>query len=122
MTPIYLIRIRRDAHTTTPVQVGLHEVPVLQAIFGEENIHNIHGKPLVGDEAATLGEADIVGEREFSANDEYDRLAIRYGGNDEGLFVEQVYGKKVTKALDKAIEVKKAAKADAKAATKDAEK
>lgn len=119
MTPIYAVKIRRDAHTTTPVTVALHEIAVLQTIFGEENVQKMNGRLLVGDEAEELSESDIVGERAgINSADEYDRLVTRYGGNEDGLIVEQVYGKKVTKALDKAIEVKKAAKADAKAAAK----
>lgn len=111
-TPIYQVRIRRDAHTTTAVSVALHEIAILQTIFGEENIQKMNGKLLVGEEAEALSETDIVGEREVNAAAEYDRLAIRYGGNEDGLIVEQIYGKKVAKALDKAIEVKKPAKAE----------
>lgn len=111
-TPIYQVKIRRDAHTTTPVSAALHEIALLQTIFGEENIQKMNGKLLVGEEAEALSETDIVGEREVNAVDEYDRLVSRYGGNEDGLIVEQIYGKKVTKALDKAIEVKKSAKVE----------
>ena len=44
MTPLYEIRIRRDAHTVTPVTVPEYELPLLQEIFGAENVHNADRK------------------------------------------------------------------------------
>lgn len=44
MTPLYEIRIRRDAHTVTPITVPEYELPLLQEIFGIENVHNADKK------------------------------------------------------------------------------
>lgn len=40
MTPLYEILIRRDAHTITPVTVPDYEVPLIQELFGTENVQN----------------------------------------------------------------------------------
>lgn len=92
--------IRRDAHTITPITVPEHEIAILQTIFGEESVHNSEGRTIAENK---LTDADVAGEIELSEG-EFDRLAAKYGGNDEGLFVEQVYGKRATGGLDKAIE------------------
>jgi hypothetical protein len=99
--PIYSVLVRRDAHTTTPVTIPVYEVPILQIIFGEENIQNAIGRPLVGD--VQLTEADAVGTYE-PPNDEFERLARKYGGDEGGLYVEQAHGKKAAKGLAAAIE------------------
>lgn len=96
-TPIYAVMIRRDAYTTTPANVPAYEVPILLAVFGEENVLNAEGK-LIGD--AGLGQPSGT----FAASDdEYDRLARRYQGNDKGSYVEQVYGLKSSDKLKDAI-------------------
>lgn len=92
--------IRRDAHTITPVTVPEHEIAILQTIFGEESVHNSQGRTVADNK---LTEADVAGEVELSES-EFDRLAAKYGGNADGLFVEQVYGKRATRGLDKAME------------------
>lgn len=97
MTPTYLIHIRRDANTITPVNVPEYEVPILQEMFGTENVHNADGKRV--DEA---GIGICIAECPL-ADDEFARLAAKYGASDEGLVVEQVYGKKASKGLEKAI-------------------
>lgn len=94
---IYSLRIRRDANTVTPIEVPEHEVPILQSIYGEESIHNIDGKRI--DEVG-LASADVVADVERDPSTEFDRLAARYGGNDDGLIVEQIYGKKAARGLE----------------------
>jgi hypothetical protein len=116
---LYGLKVRRDALTTTPVNVPAHEVPILQTIFGEENVHNRRGQSLAGEDAAELSAADVVGEVD-QQEDEFLRLERKYGGNDKGSFVEQVYGKKATRGLEKRMasdqaDAEKAAKAKSKA-------
>jgi hypothetical protein len=110
---IYHIKLRRDAHTTTPLEAPEHEIAVLQSIFGEENVHNLDGKRI--DEVG-LTDADVAAEMQRDAAGEFDRLAARYGGNDDGLFVEQVFGKRASRGLEKAMEA--VASRQAKAAGK----
>ena len=83
MTPLYEIRIRRDAHTVTPVTVPEYELPLLQEIFGAENVHNADRKRV--DEA---GCGTPVGSFRAS-EDEYERFCAKYGIE----LVEQVFGK-----------------------------
>ncbi len=111
MLPIYTVMIRRDAHTTTPVAVPEHEIAILQTIHGEENVQNVRRQSLA---EVGLTDEDVAGEREF--NDEFERLAAKYGATDEGLLVEQVFGKKASKGLETAME--KAGKPKKKAADK----
>lgn len=91
-------RIRRDANTITPVTVRPHEVAILQTIHGEENVQNIDGQVL---DLKALEPVDIAGEVPAS-DDEFNRLASKYGGGEGGLLVEQVYGKKAAGGLDAA--------------------
>lgn len=93
MTPIYSLHVRRDAHTTTPVTVPEYEVPVLQELFGIENVHNADGKR-VDDNG--IGEA--AGSFEAS-DDEFGRLSAKYGSE----MIESVYGKKASKGLETAM-------------------
>lgn len=97
--------IRRDAHTITPVTVFPHEIAILQTIFGQENVQNKDGKLL---DLKNLTEADIAGQVALSDN-EFERLMAKYGGNEDGPLVEQVYGKLATGALDAAVERQAAA-------------
>lgn len=80
------VTVRRDAHTITPTTASEHEIAILQTVFGEEHV-------LVGD---AVGQIE-VGDGEF------DRLAAKYGGNEEGLLVEQVFGKRASRGLENAI-------------------
>jgi hypothetical protein len=96
---VYSVVVRRDASTSTPVEVPEHEIAILQTIFGEEHVHNLRHQSIAD---AGLTDDDIVGELEFG-DGEFDRLAAKYGGNDEGLIVEQVFGKKATKGLETAM-------------------
>ena len=93
MTPLFEIRIRRDAHTITPVTVPEYEVPVLQELFGVENVQNAEGKRAdengIGSPVASFKASD----------DEYERFCVKYGVE----LVELVYGKKGSKALEKAM-------------------
>ncbi|WP_063588236.1 hypothetical protein [Achromobacter ruhlandii] len=91
-------RIRRDANTITPVTVRPHEVAILQTIHGEENVQSVDGQVL---DLKALEPIDIAGEVPAS-EDEFNRLASKYGGNEEGLLVEQVYGKRAAGNLDAA--------------------
>lgn len=96
---LYGIQVRRDAHTITPLTVPEHEVAVLQSVFGEENVQNLRGLPI---EQSPLDAADVVGEREF--NDEFERLASKYGSDEKGeLVVETVFGKKAGRGLDRSM-------------------
>lgn len=90
---LYPAKIRRDAHTTTPVNVPEHEVPILQEIFGEENVQTPEG--LRVDEHG-LGEP--VGEM-AAQDDEFGRLSAKYGAK----VVEEVYGKKASRGLETAM-------------------
>lgn len=92
--------IRRDAHTITPVTVFPHEIAILQTIFGQENIQNKDGKLL---DLKNLTEADIAGQVQVSDN-EFERLTAKYGANEDGILVEQVYGKKASGNLEAAVE------------------
>ncbi|MBK5570104.1 hypothetical protein [Ensifer sp. SSB1] len=96
---IFSVVVRRDASTSTPVEVPEHEIAMLQTIFGEEHVHNTRHQSIAD---AGLTDDDAVGEGEFGEG-EFDRLAAKYGGNDEGLLVEQVFGKKATKGLEAAM-------------------
>jgi hypothetical protein len=114
--PVYTVLIRRDAHTTTPTTVPEHEVAVLQTLFGKENVQNLDGKPVGGESGVGLDKP--VGEWTPSKN-EFERLAKKYGGNDAGLIVEQVFGKEATRGLDNAMaSIAKAAKAESKVVDK----
>lgn len=93
MTPLYEIRIRRDAHTVTPITVPEYELPLLQEIFGIENVHNADKKRV--DEA---GCGTPVGSFKASG-DEYERFCAKYGVE----LVEQVFGKKGSRAFEKAV-------------------
>lgn len=118
MNHVIHVTIRRDAHTITPVTVFPHEVAILQTIFGQESIQNKDGKLL---DLKGLTEADIAGEVALPEN-EFERLAAKYGSNEGGLLVEQVYGKLASGNLEAAIErlaealAKKVAKASPAAA------
>ncbi|WP_238878640.1 hypothetical protein [Achromobacter xylosoxidans] len=92
------VRIRRDANTITPVTVRPHEVAILQTIHGEENVQSVDGQVL---DLKALEPVDIAGEVPAS-EDEFNRLGSKYGGNEEGLLVEQVYGKRAAGNLDAA--------------------
>lgn len=119
MLPIYTVLIRRDAHTTTAVTVPEHEIAILQTIHGEEHVHNARHQSL---KDTSLTDEDVAGEREFEG--EFERLAAKYGANDDGLIVEQVFGKKAAKGLETAMAAAakgKAKKGGAKAATQAAE-
>lgn len=93
-------RIRRDAHTITPVTVRPHEVAILQTIHGEENIQDLTGQVL---NLKALEAADVAGQIPPS-EDEFNRLSAKYGGDEGGLIVEQVYGKRATGGLEAAAE------------------
>lgn len=108
---LFSVLVRRDAHTITPTVVTEHEIPVLRTIFGEESVQTPEGRVLNDD---YLVADNAVGQ--FEAGDtEFDRLTSKYGGNEEGPFVEQVYGKRATRGLDKAIAASAPKKTAAKA-------
>jgi len=111
--PVYQVNIRRDAGTITPVDVPEYEIPILQTIFGEENVHNPKGGAVIDNPPTeAVGMSDVTGS-------EFDRLAAKYGANDEGLIVEQVYGKKAAKGLESRLA---AAEKEAEAASKPSKK
>lgn len=93
MTPLYEILIRRDAHTITPVTIPEYELPIVQELFGTENVQN--ADKVRADEA---GIGSPVGSFKAS-DDEYERFCVKYGIE----LVEMVYGKKGSKALEKAM-------------------
>ena len=43
MVPIYTVLVRRDAHTTTPATIPEYELPLMQEIFGKENVYDFSG-------------------------------------------------------------------------------
>jgi len=73
-TSLVSVRIRRDAHTATPVAVLAHELPILFELYGKENV---------------AVDASIDDARELDANSEYQRLCNKYGS----IIVEEVYGR-----------------------------
>ncbi|WP_174525321.1 hypothetical protein [Herbaspirillum chlorophenolicum] len=115
-------KVRRDPHTTTPVTVRAHEVAILQSLFGQENVHTHDGKVL---DVKNLRPEDVAGKHPMP-EDEYERLSAKYGGDEKGSYVEQVYGKKAGGGLDTAIEklhavVSKLTKADEAASAESGE-
>ncbi len=93
MIPLYQILIRRDANTITPVTVPEYEVPLLQELFGTENVHN--SERIRVDE---VGPGSPIGSIKAS-DDEYERCSAKYGVE----LVEQVFGKKSSQTLQKAV-------------------
>lgn len=81
---LYSVRIRRDAHTTIAETVTGHELPVLQAIFGIENVHNQEGKRI--DQEGM--DSPISTRKIDSIEEEYERLYMKYGST----VIERVYG------------------------------
>lgn len=105
---LYPAKIRRDAHTTTPVNVPEHEVPILQEIFGEENVQTPEGLSV-----AEHGLGEPVGEMP-AQDDEFGRLSAKYGAK----VVEEVYGKKASRGLETAMKEIAAKEAKLKASDK----
>lgn len=104
---LFNVIIRRDSQTITPVTIPEHEVALLQAIHGEDNVHNADGKRIAD---VPLSDADLAGEC-ADPEDEFGRLASKYGSAASGeLVVEQVFGKKASKGLDNAMKSAKAVK------------
>lgn len=83
MVPLYEICIRRDAHTVTPVTVPEYEVPLLQEIFGVENVLN-REKKRVDENGPGCPEGQFQ-----PSGDEYERFCAKYGVE----LVELVFGK-----------------------------
>ena len=105
MVPLYSIHVRRDAHTITPVTVPEYELPLIQEIFGVENVHNVDGKRV--DER---GLGPVAGHFSPSGN-EYERFCAKYGIE----LVEQVFGKskaELTKQINAAKSKAKKTKSD----------
>jgi hypothetical protein len=108
MQDLYKVLVRKDSSSIIPLDVPEYEIPLLYTLYGEENVLNVDLKRV--DEA---GMGEPVGQFKPSP-DEHGRFAAKYGQNDEGPIVEQVYGKKALKAIDKLLakeEAKPAAKA-----------
>lgn len=59
------VMVERDAMTTLPTTVAAHEVAILQAVFGDENV---------------TGETD-AGVTTIELTEEAERLEKRYGGD-----------------------------------------
>ncbi len=108
MVPLYAIYVRRDAYMITPVTVPEYELPLLQELFGVENVQNANGKP-----ADRNGPGSAVGEF-MPSDDEYARFCAKYGAD----LVVQVYGKQKT-ALAKLVKAAGKPKAKTDAATAD---
>lgn len=100
MSHLITVKVRRDAHTTTPATVRPHEIAILKTIFGEENVHTVDGKVF---DVKNFKPEDVIGSVPMG-EDEFARLAAKYGGDEKGSFVEQVYGTKASGNLDAAIE------------------
>jgi hypothetical protein len=90
---LFPVKIRRDAHTTTPVDIPEHELVILQEIFGEENVQTVDGLSI-----AEYGLGEPSGEAP-DQEDEFGRLSAKYGS----AVVEEVYGKKASKGLETAM-------------------
>lgn len=73
-----VVQIRMNELSTVNKKVAPWETPVLQAIHGEDVI--VKGSEIVAIKAV------------LSPEDEYARLANRYGPRDETKYVERVYG------------------------------
>ncbi|MDQ2150066.1 hypothetical protein RBI22_15210 [Alcaligenaceae bacterium C4P045] len=80
------VTIRRDAQTITPTSVLEHELPVLRAIYGKENVQK-------------TGTADKA--REVETDQEYKRLADKYGMEA----LTTVYGDEESGRLDDSYKV-----------------
>jgi hypothetical protein len=94
--PLLKVSIRRDAFTTTPVTVPEHELKMVRAVFGKDNV--------------TVGAA--AGERDFEPDAEYERLTQKYGPEK----TVAIYGEAENSKLPDDMKPKKAAgKADPKA-------
>ena len=93
MTSLYEILIRRDAHTITPITIPDYELPIVQELFGIENVQN--ADRVRADEG---GIGSPVGSFKAS-DDEYERFCVKYGVE----LVETIYGKKGSGALEKAM-------------------
>lgn len=91
---VYTVRVRRDANTITPISVPEYEIPILQEMFGEENVQTAAGLSI---EEHGLGEP--TGEI-ADPQDEVQRLERKYGPE----MIEGVYGKRATKGLEKSVE------------------
>ncbi|CAL62412.1 Hypothetical protein HEAR2279 [Herminiimonas arsenicoxydans] len=96
---LFAFKIRRDAHTTTPVDIPEHELPIVQELFGEENVQTADGRSV---EEFGIGEPS--GEVP-DPEDEFSRLSAKYGSEA----VEEVYGKKASKGLETAMAATKKA-------------
>lgn len=96
---LFRVKVRRDAHTITPTVVTEHEIAILQTIFGEENIQTLEGGLI---DSNTLKHENAVGQMDVS-DSEFERLTAKYGANEKGVLVEQVYGSRAARALDKVI-------------------
>lgn len=92
--PTVAISITRDAMTILPAVVPAHELPVVQAVFGEDNVEQVRE----------------AGEVELDAAIEAERLVSKYG---QGA-LESAFGTNFKTAIAKAIGE---AAAPAKAAT-----
>lgn len=108
-----LVKIERDMTTSTPKVVWEHEIPVLEAVFGEGKVTQVSPKDM--DEGYTakpsasmlvhnkkqdpiLPPSETAGLGYIFVGDpdaEYERLASVYGRDDEGeLQVEKAYGRR----------------------------
>jgi len=94
MVPLYTVKIRRDAHTVTPVTLPEYEITVMQVVAGKENVQTADGRSI--DEYG-LGEPAGFFK---TSEDEYTRLCNKYGAE----VIEGIYGKKVMGALDKVVD------------------
>ncbi|WP_052236194.1 hypothetical protein [Bordetella avium] len=108
MSYVLLARIRRDAHTMTPVTIRPHELAILQTIHGEDNVHTLAGRVM---SIKDLSADDVAHIPAPVSDEEFDRLASKYGSDEGGLLVEQVYGKRASGGLESAIERTQAAAA-----------
>lgn len=109
---VYALKIRRDAHTITPTDVPQHEIAILQTVFGEESVQNMRGESIA---MQPLTEADVVGDIKLDKAVEFDRLMGKYGSDEKGPVVEQVYGKKAARGLETAMAAIAAEEAEAPA-------
>ncbi len=69
---LHHVRVRRDAQTTTPTTIAAHELPILQVLYGIENVED----------------SALTGTYPIDEKQEYKRLVLKFGEE----VVRSIYG------------------------------
>lgn len=96
VVPLLSVTVRRDANTITPVTVPPHELTILRAIFGKENVQ----------------EGEQVGVVELESTEEHQRLSAKYGMQRVAKIYGDDDGDRLTEQVEKHAVKAKAAKTD----------